>query len=226
VAAGYLGGEWNDVGHYLIVRQSDAHAWVEAWIDGRWVTLDATPPQGEASPFYRKTGPLGLYMDWVRQRWDKYVVNYSLRMQADAVYAGWSGVRRTGKVLGTVRALQGSAAGRPAAALALLACAAVFLLLLRFRGKRIGADGEGFPRLPAPYGRLLRRLERSGFRASPGVPMEDMVAAAVRSQPDLAEDAGRFLSLYHRDRFGPAPLPPAKRTEAFRRADRLRKRLS
>ena len=226
VTAGYLGGEWNDVGQYLIVRQSDAHAWVEAWIGGRWVTLDATPSQGEASPFYRKTGPLGLYADWVRQRWDKYVVNYSLRMQADAVSAGWSGVRRTGKVFGSMRDLQGSAAGRPAAAIALLACAALYLLVLRFRRKRIGADGEGLPPLPAPYGRLLRRLERSGFRTSPGVPMEDMVAAAVRSRPDLAEDAGRFLSLYHRDRFGPGPLPPATRMEAFRRADRLRKRIS
>ena len=26
VAAGYLGGEWSDLGDYLIVRQSDAHA--------------------------------------------------------------------------------------------------------------------------------------------------------------------------------------------------------
>ena len=51
VAAGYLGGEWNGVGKYLIVRQSDAHAWVEAWIDGGWVTLDATPPSGISSPF-------------------------------------------------------------------------------------------------------------------------------------------------------------------------------
>ncbi|HEY5577572.1 MAG TPA: DUF3488 and transglutaminase-like domain-containing protein, partial [Deferrimonas sp.] len=56
VAAGYLGGEWNGVGKYLIVRQSDAHAWVEAWIDGRWVTLDATPPFGDASPFKVRTG--------------------------------------------------------------------------------------------------------------------------------------------------------------------------
>ena len=59
VAAGYLGGEWNGVGKYLIVRQSDAHAWVEAWIDGRWVTLDATPPSGASSPFRTRTGRSG-----------------------------------------------------------------------------------------------------------------------------------------------------------------------
>ncbi|TRZ97003.1 MAG: DUF3488 domain-containing protein, partial [Deltaproteobacteria bacterium] len=94
VAAGYLGGEWNGVGKYLIVRQSDAHAWVEAWIDGRWVTLDATPPSGAFSPFRTRTGTIGLYADWLRQRWDKYVVNYSMRMQVDAVKEGVRAVRR------------------------------------------------------------------------------------------------------------------------------------
>ncbi len=225
VAVGYLGGEWNALGQYLIVRQSDAHAWVEAWIGGRWVTLDATPPQGEASPFFRRTGFLGMYVDWLRQRWDKYVMNYTLRMQADAVSAGWSGIRRTGNLLGFGRGSLSASMARAAALFVLLAAAALYLL---FRKKRDGKRRTGakeVSRLPAPYGRLLRQLERSGFRPSPGVPFEEMVAAAVRSRPELSEDASRFLALYHRDRFGPAPLPPDARAEAFRRADRFRKRL-
>ena len=68
----------------------------ETWIDGRWVTLDATPPTGDSSPFRTRTGTIGLYADWLRQRWDKYVVNYSMRMQADAVKEGVRAVRRTG----------------------------------------------------------------------------------------------------------------------------------
>ncbi len=224
VAVGYLGGEWNPMGRYLIVRQSDAHAWVEAWIDGRWTTLDATPPQGEGSPFFRRTGPLFLYADWLRQRWDKYVMNYSLRMQADAVSAGWSGVRRSGKALGIGRG--SGTAVRRAAAIALAAAAAAWLLLRKARGEKSGEGAVEMPRLPAPYARLLRRLERSGFRSSPGATMGEMVAAAVRARPELSEDAGRFLSLYHRDRFGPAPLPSSARAEAYRRADRLRKRIA
>ncbi len=225
VAAGYLGGEWNEVGRYLIVRQSDAHAWVEAWIGGRWVTLDATPPLGAASPFYAKTGSIGLYTDWLRQRWDKYVMSYSLRMQADAVSAGWSGMRRTGRALGLGPGARAAAMARPAAAVG-AAALALFLLLRRKRESRRRAGAERHTPLPAPYGRLVRRLERSGLRNSPGIPMEDMVAAAVRSRPELSEDASRFLSLYLRDRFGPAPLPPDARAEAFRSADRFRKRLS
>jgi protein-glutamine gamma-glutamyltransferase len=43
VVTGYLGGEWNPVGGYLIVRQSDAHAWTEIWLEGRgWSRVDPT----------------------------------------------------------------------------------------------------------------------------------------------------------------------------------------
>jgi len=43
VATGYLGGEWNPVGGYIIVRQSDAHAWTEVWLDDTgWTRIDPT----------------------------------------------------------------------------------------------------------------------------------------------------------------------------------------
>jgi len=43
VVTGYLGGEYNAVGDYIIVRQSDAHAWTEVWLQGTgWVRVDPT----------------------------------------------------------------------------------------------------------------------------------------------------------------------------------------
>ena len=42
VVTGYQGGEVNPRGGYLIVRQSDAHAWAEAIIDGQWRRFDPT----------------------------------------------------------------------------------------------------------------------------------------------------------------------------------------
>jgi hypothetical protein len=47
------------------------------------------------------------------------------------------------------------------------------------------------------------------------------LTAATRSRPELSADTVRFLGLYHRDRFGPAPLPREAREEAFRLANRL-----
>lgn len=45
VVTGYLGGEMN--GDYMIVRQSDAHAWTEIYLNGRWVRFD---PTGAVAP--------------------------------------------------------------------------------------------------------------------------------------------------------------------------------
>jgi transglutaminase-like putative cysteine protease len=43
VVTGYLGGEYNAVGDYVIVRQSNAHAWAEVWLQGiGWVRVDPT----------------------------------------------------------------------------------------------------------------------------------------------------------------------------------------
>ncbi|MBN3564261.1 transglutaminase family protein [Aliamphritea spongicola] len=42
LVGGYLGGEWNPYSEYLLIRQRDAHAWVEAWLDGRWQRIDPT----------------------------------------------------------------------------------------------------------------------------------------------------------------------------------------
>ena len=47
VVGGYLGGEWNPYSQYLLIRQYDAHAWVEAWMDGRWQRID---PTGAVAP--------------------------------------------------------------------------------------------------------------------------------------------------------------------------------
>jgi transglutaminase-like putative cysteine protease len=226
VAAGYLGGEWNDYGQYLIVRQSDAHAWVEAWIGGRWVIMDATPPQAETSPFFQRTGVFGLHVDWLRQRWDKYVVNYSMRMQAAAVSGGWSELRRTRKALGRRWGRREPAKAWGAAVIGLLTAGSLYLAYRRRRRPGNRSDKGSPPRLPAPYARLLRRLECAGHRPSIGIPLGEMLDNAVRSRPELSEDAARFLALYHRDRFGPAPLARAAQAEAFGRADRLRRRLS
>ena len=42
IVTGYQGGRMNPRGGYMIVRQSDAHAWAEALIDGEWQRYDPT----------------------------------------------------------------------------------------------------------------------------------------------------------------------------------------
>jgi protein-glutamine gamma-glutamyltransferase len=43
VVVGYLGGEYNDLGRFFLVRQADAHTWCEVWLpESGWTRVDPT----------------------------------------------------------------------------------------------------------------------------------------------------------------------------------------
>jgi hypothetical protein len=79
VVTGYHGGYWNTLGHYLLVRQSNAHAWSEVWLPGRgWVRFDPTAavrPERvnrdsmAASAAATDWSPNSWLQEW-RNRWD------------------------------------------------------------------------------------------------------------------------------------------------------------
>jgi len=83
LVTGFLGAELNPIEDYLIVRQSNAHAWVEAWLPGHgWTTFDPTPPAGrphEASVSLSQM--LSQAWDLLVFRWDRYVLGYGLNDQ-------------------------------------------------------------------------------------------------------------------------------------------------
>lgn len=83
LVTGFLGAELNPIEDYLIVRQSNAHAWVEAWLpEHGWVTFDPTPPAGrphEASVSLSQM--LSQAWDLLVFRWDRYVLGYGLNDQ-------------------------------------------------------------------------------------------------------------------------------------------------
>jgi transglutaminase-like putative cysteine protease len=78
---GFLMGEYNPVSGDYIIRQSDAHSWVEAYIPGRgWMEFDPTPPDPNA-------GEVDLaaqfihYLDAVEQLWSSYIIVYDVNAQ-------------------------------------------------------------------------------------------------------------------------------------------------
>lgn len=104
VVTGYQGGELNPVDGYMTVRQSDAHAWSEVWLQGRgWVRVDPTAVVAPAriengvGELARRSGielshVVGsgganwlrtLRFNWeaVQNSWNQWVLSYSLERQ-------------------------------------------------------------------------------------------------------------------------------------------------
>lgn len=80
ITTGYAGGEINEYGDYLIVRQSDAHSWVEALIDDIWIISDPTPSLSLNAP-----STFTLYLDLLRMQWYRYVIAFSFSDQKEMV---------------------------------------------------------------------------------------------------------------------------------------------
>ena len=102
VVTGYLGGEVNPVDGYLVVRQSEAHAWTEVWLRGEgWVRIDPTAAvsplrvqsglvsavsASDAQPLLRRTQlqwmiEMRYQWDAVTNSWNQWVLGYSPERQ-------------------------------------------------------------------------------------------------------------------------------------------------
>ena len=74
---GFVGAEWHEWGNHLIVRQSHAHSWVEAYLAGvRWAVFDPTP-QAPTQPSGTNPRPTAdelaaLYHSLFRQRSNRH----------------------------------------------------------------------------------------------------------------------------------------------------------
>ncbi len=218
VVLGYQGGEWiGDAGGtsgYLDVRQRDAHAWSEVWLEGQgWVAVDPTSwvapdrisagVQGGLAGQLDDLRRLGQTLPWLRQleqgwtrldlAWSRWVLQFDDGSQ-NGLMDRW---------LGRWRQWQGAVL---LGGLAVALVPAVLLLGRRDRGDR--RDG-----LRRQLERSLARLGRLGLTPEPGESLEAFVLRGSQEQPELAADLQQLELAYGQLRFGqPAQQPEAKRT--------------
>jgi transglutaminase-like putative cysteine protease len=106
VVVGFHGGEYNRMGHFFLVRQLHAHAWVEAYItrqqleefsnfdevateNGAWMRLDPTSGNGSHSVDVARGGMLKRFSqigDFLEVLWKDYVVGLNSTRQREAIY--------------------------------------------------------------------------------------------------------------------------------------------
>ncbi|MGK0464395.1 MAG: transglutaminase-like putative cysteine protease [Lentimonas sp.] len=84
MVVGFVGGSWNAVENFFVVRNSDAHAWAEIY-DAKtdeWLRVDPTPGGSAADPevaapvdFEIETG-MWAWVDSLRMQWYRRIINF------------------------------------------------------------------------------------------------------------------------------------------------------
>ncbi|MCG6863219.1 MAG: DUF3488 and transglutaminase-like domain-containing protein [Chromatiaceae bacterium] len=226
IVLGYMGGEYNPIGDYLIVRQSDAHAWVEVWLDGEgWVRVDPTsavaPERVErsalleglasgtpmrfriedASTLLRWAHHLGLLRDAIETGWRNWVLNLSsARQQRMIETLGLGALHEYGLTL------------------ALITSAGAVLGLLLVALTRTARPQDPLERI---YERFCHRLARIGLprRSSEGPVAYSRRVIAAR--PDMRPPVEAFIARYVARRYG-ASAGPENLKELRRQLQRFR----
>ncbi|UVW29882.1 DUF3488 and transglutaminase-like domain-containing protein [Massilia sp. H6] len=216
VVTGYQGGEFNALDGYMTVRQSDAHAWAEVWLQGRgWVRVDPTaavaPERVRRNLASAIDAPSPFGIDALRglamfdagqdsllrsmrdaigavsNGWNQWVLNYTPERQR-----------------GVLRSMQSTLGGWRL--IALLALVIGLLLVGRLFLRRREIDP-----VEAVYSSLCKRLAHLGLaRAADEGPTSyaARIAATQQLAPSSREAAAEFLRRYSAWRYAP-PQPQA-----------------
>jgi transglutaminase-like putative cysteine protease len=215
VVTGYQGGEYNPVGDYWLIRQSDAHAWAEIWLrDTGWERVDPTAavaPEriehaldlgilpsgaparfqiGEDSLFSRGWRRLRYSLDAVNNSWDQWVLSYGPELQREVLAAlGFSHPSWKNMTL---------------------------MLVLLVSALLLGIAGWLLIQKPVPsdpvlrtYRRFCERVARLGIRRQPSEGPWDFSCRIVTARPELECQVERITEAFILLRYG-RPADPAR----------------
>lgn len=207
VVTGYQGGELNPVGNYFIVRQRDAHAWAEVWLESTgWLRVDPTaavaPERVESGIDLAATlegdnirfqipesdALARLYRDAIRRidavnnAWNQWVIGYGSAQQAQFL-------QRLGVDIHSWRQLAWVLGGTTMFVLALST-----LLMLSKR------DRVADP-VQRHYLRFCRKMDRLMPARADNESAGDFLSRIQTQRPDMADRAAAIILLYNQLRY-------------------------
>lgn len=224
VVVGYAGGEYNQVGNYYLVRQANAHAWAEVYLENKgWVRIDPTaaiaPERVETSVLQlgdsrtdsRRTATeatwgkqLGWFADSLLNEWNSLILSYDRQKQREMLEKlGLDGDRKTLYQLIAV-------------ALGFFAMIAVIVLLWP-RRRHLSEEQKLFAL-------LCKRLKSRGFVRVPSEGEGAFIHRVLREWPTPKKELLGFLALYQGVRYGNQPLEANARLQMKSQISTLPKR--
>ncbi len=214
IVVGYQGGELNAVGSYVIVRQSDAHAWCEAWIENDgWTRVDPTlvvaPDRISAgfvafmdsqttsqSGLARFAGQVGidslfrsvrLLWDTLDYYWTSQIVSFDETTQA------------------TLLALSGIASRFQTVISLLIAAFGLVFFVMTYR--LLGQRSKRLDPAKRQFEKVRRTASARGFVTASTIGPMDFIRGAASVFPNASQELREFGRCYIRDRY--EALPPA-----------------
>ncbi len=199
MVGGYSGGTASPSGGEVLVRQANAHTWVEVWLGPRegWVSYDPTPSEGIPSlDIPTRADRLRQAWDWALMTWDRHVLTFGLSEQVELIANTIGEALRLARMprlpiwLGTTGLL------------------AALLVLLGRRRTRTRRSSAGRGPAATAIGRLARRLERGGEEVAPGATLGRIGASAAQRWPQVAGPITRLVRLADEELFAPGGGAP------------------
>ena len=227
IVTGYQGGELNPNGNYLIIRQSDAHAWAEVWLEGKgWVRVDPTfavspsriesgiavaLPESDLLPLLsRKDYPMlkKLYLNWdaVNNGWNQWVLGYDQQKQLSLL----------SKIMGKKIAWGDIGLILVFALIGLMLVISYFLL----RNKAVILDP-----VRRTYQQFLRKLEKAGILKAAHEGAINFGERAANSLPEKANEIQEISSLFSSLQYAKQESSPLENTIKQQRSLYLLKQL-
>ncbi|MGJ3255354.1 MAG: transglutaminaseTgpA domain-containing protein [Alcanivorax sp.] len=225
VVVGYQGGERNALGSHLLVRQYDAHAWSEIWLEGQgWIRVD---PTGAVAPERIELGlwdalensedgrdlldELGLrrfsdgglfakvsqWMDYVDFRWQTWVLGYDRAFQS----------RFLEDLLGAVTPVRIAIALIAAVAM-LMGLYALFLLWQ--------TGNEKLTLMEREYWRLHQRASERGRPLEAGLTPMQLCQAISEQWPQTSVAAENWAKYYQKLHYDPLSAPDKQQKRHLR----------
>lgn len=226
VVVGYQGGERNELGSHLLVRQYDAHAWSEIWVEGQgWTRVD---PTGAVAPERIELGFRGAlenseegrdflegldlrrfsdgglfakvseWIDYADFRWQTWVLGYDSAFQSEFL----------AHFLGAVTPLR-IAVALVVSVVLLMGLYALFLLWR--------AGSEKLTLMEREYWRLHQRVSEKGRPLAPGLTPMQLCATISAQWPQAATAAENWAKYYQKLHYDPASQSGKQQRRHLRR---------